>query len=67
MDAKRREGTIKYAVPNLRYRWPEELRPYSDNQVAALYEQFSFSEDFGNNDEKFPEWFSMLATVDVDA
>lgn len=60
VDLKQRAGTIKYAVPNLRYRWPKELEPFSDNQVAACYEDFGQSEDFGNNDEKFPLWFDML-------
>lgn len=57
---KRHENTIKYAVPNLRHKWKEELSPYTDNQVATVYENFSLSDDFGNNDEKFPEWFGML-------
>ncbi len=56
---KTRMNTIKYALPNIRRRWPE-LDKYSDNEVAELYENFSLSEDFGNNDEKFPEWFDML-------
>lgn len=55
-----REKTIKYAVPNLRFRWKKELAPYSDNDVAALYESFYLSDDAGNNDEKFPEWIPML-------
>lgn len=59
-NQKKREGTIKYIVPNLRHRWPGELAPYTNNQVAGLYEDFSLSEDFGNNDEKFPLWFEML-------
>lgn len=56
----RREATIKYAVPNLRFSWKEELAPYTDNQVAACYEDFSLSDDFGNNDELFPTWFPDL-------
>lgn len=56
----RRESTIKYVVPNLRHRWPLELKPYSDKAIAAAYEDFSLSDDFGDNDVKFPEWFSML-------
>lgn len=57
----KREGTIKYCVPNLRNKWPGELRPYSDNQIAALYEDFSLSDEFGNNDINFPKWFEMLS------
>lgn len=58
-SAKRR-GTIEHIVPNLRHRWPGELKPYTDNQVAGLYEDFSMSDEFGDNDEKFPLWFEML-------
>jgi hypothetical protein len=58
--AQRRVSTIRYIVPNLRHRWPEELKPYTDNQVAACYENFSLSDDYGNNDNKFPQWFGML-------
>lgn len=51
-----REGTIKYILPNLRHRWPE-LKAANDQKLAELYEHFSFSDDYGNNDEKFPLWF----------
>jgi hypothetical protein len=56
MDRQRREGTIKYILPNLRHRWPE-LKTWDDDKLAELYEHFSMSDDFGNNDEKFPVWF----------
>lgn len=59
-DSKARASTIAYAVPNLRRRWPGELKPYTDHQVAGLYEDFSMSDEFGDNDEKFPLWFEML-------
>lgn len=58
----KRQLTVKYIVPNLRVRWPNELEAFSDNAVAALYEDFAISEDFGDNDEKFPEWFDMLGS-----
>lgn len=57
---KQRLGTIKYIVPNLRHRWPKELNAYSDNAIAAMYEDFSMSDDHGNNDEKLPSWFDTL-------
>jgi hypothetical protein len=57
------ENTIK----NLRFRWKEELSKYSDKVVAALYEDFSMSEDYGNNDEKFPLWFDLLSEYKKDA
>lgn len=60
VDLKRRASTIKYAVPNLRRRWAEELKPFTDNQVAACYEDFSLSDEFSNNDENFPLWFEVL-------
>lgn len=59
-DSKRRASTITNIVPNLRARWPGELAPYSNHQVAGLYEDFSMSDEFGDNDEKFPLWFEML-------
>lgn len=52
---KQREITIKYVLPNLRYRWPE-LKAIEDNPLASLYEDFYFSDDAGNNDAKFPKW-----------
>jgi hypothetical protein len=58
----RREQTIKYVLPNLLSRWPE-LSKYPPDAVAELYEDFSMSDDYGNNDEKFPEWFDMLNTA----
>lgn len=57
---EKRAVTIKHIVPNLRYKWRKELEPFSDDAIAALYEDFSLSADHGNNDEKFPEWFDLL-------
>ena len=56
MQDKRREATIKYILPNLRNRWPE-LKAWNDDKLAERYEWFSQSEDFGDNDRLFPEWF----------
>ena len=56
----RRQTTIKYIVPNLRQRWSKELEPYTDDAIAALYEDYSLSDEYGNNDEKFPLWFDIL-------
>lgn len=50
-----RKNTIKYVLPNLRGRWPA-LKEIEDDQLAQLYEEFSSSDEFGNNDEKFPLW-----------
>lgn len=58
--AQQRANTIRYAVPNLRYRWPSELAAFTDNQIAACFEDFGLSEDYGDNDAKFPEWFEMI-------
>jgi len=55
------DTVIKYTVPNLRYRWEKELSEYSDMAIALCYKDFSFSDDYGNNDEKFPEWFPVIA------
>ena len=53
-----RERTIKYIVPNLRHRWPKDLATFSDNELAETYENFSLSDEFGDNDAKFPRWFN---------
>jgi hypothetical protein len=42
-------------VSNIRERWPDLTADWTDIQLAALYSDFSLSEDQGNNDEKFPE------------
>ena len=47
-------------VSNLRHRWNKELDPYADVTIYALYDDFSLSDEFGNNDEKFPDWFVLL-------
>lgn len=60
MANKRIEQAIKYIVPNLRYRWPKELEPYSDQAIAELYYDFAMSDEHGNNDENFPKWFEFL-------
>lgn len=54
----------KNTISNLRFRWKKELEPYSDFAVIEVYEEFSMSVDFGNNDEKFPEWFQYLADAE---
>jgi hypothetical protein len=46
----------KNIVENIRFRWPELASSFTDLQLAHLYSEFSISEDFGNNDEKFHEW-----------
>jgi hypothetical protein len=48
---------VQRIASNLRGRWPEALGPYSDQAIVACYNDFSLSVDYGNNDEKFPEWF----------
>lgn len=63
--SKNREISIKYVVPNLRFRWKDELAKFSDNQIAEAYEHFSQSEDYGNNDEKFPMWFDMISSYPI--
>jgi hypothetical protein len=47
-------------VRNLRFRWGDGLSGYTDECVYALYSDFSESDDYGDNDAKFYEWFDML-------
>jgi hypothetical protein len=47
-------------IRNLRQRWPEELQSFSDKALIKCYNDFALSDEWGNNDEKFPEWFCML-------
>lgn len=46
----------QYVVQKIRQRWPKLCIPFMDKQLAELYDNFSMSEDYGNNDEKFPQW-----------
>lgn len=55
----RRLSTIINILPNLYRRWPDLTR-FPADAVAELYENFSLSDEFGNNDERFPEWFDQL-------
>jgi hypothetical protein len=57
---QRTAGTIKHIVPNLRHRWPDELKRFSDTAIALVYQDFSLSDEFGENDKRFPEWFEMI-------
>lgn len=45
-------------VANLRYRWPHLCERYTNAELLSLYDDFAVSVDFGNNDEKFPEWLN---------
>jgi len=54
------ESFVKGVVYNVRHRWPDDTKQYSDLAIACMYDDFSFSDDFGNNDEKFPSWFAKL-------
>lgn len=62
MAETRLQMMIRCIVPNLRNRWREELKEFDDDVIAAVYEHFSLSDDHGNNDEKFPEWFDVIST-----
>ena len=60
IDKKRIAELIRYSVAGLKQRWPQ-IGNYSDRAVAITFNEFYFSEDAGNNDEKFPEWFDFIA------
>jgi hypothetical protein len=64
MITKQEESDIKHIVPNLRGRWPDELRPFSDLALARCYSEFAMSEEHGDNDERFPLWFEMIHTYE---
>ena len=57
----------KAIIRNLRERWPEELRGFSDKAILALYEDFAYSDEFGENDKNFPLWFPMLLDYETKA
>lgn len=44
------------SVSNIRGRWPDLAKKYTDEQLAKLYYEFSMSEEHGDNDAKFPDW-----------
>jgi len=46
-------------VNNLRFRWREQLTPYSDEMLAEEYEAFGQSDMHGNNDARFLEWLGV--------
>lgn len=60
----RTAATIRLIVPNLRGRWPDELAKFSDTAIALAYEDFSMSDDHGDNDAKFPDWFETIPTYE---
>ena len=57
--AYRMKESDKNIVGNIRQRWSNLSTNFTDFQLAHLYSEFSQSEDFGNNDEKFHEWLEM--------
>lgn len=59
-EEARIQELIKTTVPTLRERWPKELEKYSDRVVAAMFNDFYFSMDAGDNDSRFPAWFDLL-------
>lgn len=52
-------------VRNLRLRWRAELEPFSDEALVAAYEAFAISDDYGDNDERFPLWFDLVADLEA--
>jgi len=62
----KRQNTINLILPNIKYRWPELFEKYTNNQIAAAYEDFNMSADAGNNDAKFPEWFDEIGSYPKD-
>jgi len=42
-------------ISELRAMWPEELKRFSDAELAKEYEDFKASEN-GNDDSRFLEW-----------
>lgn len=55
-----KEEKWEAAVRNIRARWPEETKKFSNHAIACMWEDFYFSDDYGNNDEKLPDWFYLL-------
>lgn len=58
--AEFRQSTIDKILPNIKLKWPDLANNYTDNQIAACYEDFSMSEDAGDNDKEFESWFSEI-------
>lgn len=51
--SRREDETI---VKNLRFRWPNELSAFTDQTLVNEYDDFAYSEMFGDNDALFLEW-----------
>lgn len=47
-------------VSNLRHRWSEELKKFTDEQIAEDYRDFSQSDYYGDNDARFLEWMGLI-------
>lgn len=58
MDTRRNPESTrnKQLVSNLRGRWPKECKRYTNAELVSMYDSFAISEDYGDNDAKFPEW-----------
>jgi hypothetical protein len=50
------KASERNTVRNLRYRFPKETEKYRDEELLRIYHQFSVSEDYGDNDSRFPTW-----------
>ncbi len=60
MAYKPSKAEVQETVAALRKRWPGELDGFTDGQIYRAHEAFSASEDAGDNDAKFPEWFDTI-------
>lgn len=45
---------------NLRFRWKEELKQFSDATLINEYDNFALSDMWGDNDARFLEWMSAV-------
>jgi len=43
-------------VSNLRFRWPQELAEFNDVALINAYDDFVYSDMWGDNDERFLDW-----------
>jgi hypothetical protein len=56
MNDELSEAELSIAA-NLRFTFQKYIpESMTDLELLELYDAFSMSEDFGNNDEKFPLW-----------
>lgn len=64
--ANKIKAVIAQYVPDFRKQWADQLAPYSDQEIGALYEEYSLSLEYRElGNRNFPKWFHLLEPIDL--